>query len=150
MTNSFQLPAALKIHLVAAVLILSLFAPSAFAAKDCETPLADNMEDLKTAMGEYVRANKQGDWDEMAMQRELMVTLVEKSALLIPKKTDSLPKAEQQAFINEYQQGMKKMDDYLMKLGVAENSKDQMQGSKVLDDIKGFNRSSHRKFKSCK
>ena len=86
----------------------------------------------------------------LAAERAGQLTLVEKSALLIPKKTDSLPKAEQQAFINEYQQGMKKMDDYLMKLGVAENSKDQMQVSKVLDDIKGFNRSSHRKFKSCK
>lgn len=121
-----------------AALTLGLLAlPMAASAHSnhCEdTQLGEQMKSLKDSFKTYRQALSEEDWQQMAAARGDMQELAEAAADERPLKLHDLPAEQHPQMMQDYQQGLDRLNNLFNQLAEAE----QMQDADTATDLVGM------------
>jgi hypothetical protein len=142
---------ALLLSLPSAALVRAADAPKPDAKpehKEPETELGKTMEKLN---GSWRKLKKQAaDPASNAASLELVAAIsagMEKALTFKPAKTDDLPAAEREKFVQEYQKDMKEVMALLPKLEAAFKANDNTAAQALIQKIGAMQKEAHKEFK---
>lgn len=137
-----------------AVFALGLLAlPMAASAHSnhCEdTQLGEQMKSLKDNFKTYRQALSEESWPQMAAAREEMQQLAANARNEQPLKLHDLPAEQHPQMLQDYRQGMDKLDDLFSQLAQAEQAQDADAAADLVGMIGKHSKQSHESLrKDC-